>query len=87
MTCAGECVAWAHVWGRVRKQVCQLRNRRAHLPSSVLAPVPCRLFILYGDWRKVKALAARAQVLCEDGGDWERKNKLKVGRERGSGLG
>ncbi|EFJ50115.1 26S proteasome regulatory complex [Volvox carteri f. nagariensis] len=37
-----------------------------------------RLFILYGDWRRVKTLIARAQSLCEEGGDWERKNKLKV---------
>ncbi|PNH04218.1 putative 26S proteasome non-ATPase regulatory subunit 6 [Tetrabaena socialis] len=37
-----------------------------------------RLFMLYGDWSRVKSLVARAQTLCEDGGDWERKNKLKV---------
>ncbi len=26
----------------------------------------------------MKALVARAQTLCDEGGDWERKNKLKV---------
>lgn len=31
------------------------------------------------DWHGVKRLLARVQQLCDDGGDWERKNKLKVG--------
>jgi 26S proteasome regulatory subunit N7 len=30
------------------------------------------------DWAAVKAGIARAKVLCEEGGDWERKNRLKV---------
>eukprot|EP00967_Tisochrysis_lutea_P123153 scaffold204586_cov19-Tisochrysis_lutea.AAC.3 len=32
----------------------------------------------YGDWHAVKDLLAKAQRLCDSGGDWERKNKLKV---------
>lgn len=39
---------------------------------------PCRLAILYHDWLGVKKLLARAKVICEAGGDWEHKNKLKV---------
>lgn len=35
--------------------------------------------ILYHDWLGVKKLLARAKAICEAGGDWEHKNKLKVG--------
>ena len=35
--------------------------------------------MLYDDWRGVKKLLAKAKMLCDQGGDWERKNKLKVG--------
>jgi hypothetical protein len=38
----------------------------------------CRLAILYQDWHGVKKLLARAKTICEAGGDWEHKNKLKV---------
>ena len=31
-----------------------------------------------GDWRAVRAGLAQADALCEQGGDWERKNRLKV---------
>mmetsp|Transcript_24714 Transcript_24714/g.53924 ORF Transcript_24714/g.53924 Transcript_24714/m.53924 type:complete len:389 (+) Transcript_24714:125-1291(+) len=37
-----------------------------------------RLLMFYEDWRGVKKLLAKAKALCDDGGDWERKNKLKV---------
>lgn len=37
-----------------------------------------RLNILYEDWNAVKALLARGKALSDQGGDWERKNKLKV---------
>ncbi|KAL6763621.1 26S proteasome regulatory complex [Haematococcus lacustris] len=37
-----------------------------------------RLNMFYGDWHKVKVQLARAKQLCDEGGDWERKNKLKV---------
>mmetsp|Transcript_19099 Transcript_19099/g.32770 ORF Transcript_19099/g.32770 Transcript_19099/m.32770 type:complete len:387 (+) Transcript_19099:65-1225(+) len=37
-----------------------------------------RLAMFYCDWHLVKSLLARAQQLCDDGGDWERKNRLKV---------
>uniref|UniRef100_A0A7S3VTM2 26S proteasome regulatory subunit RPN7 n=1 Tax=Dunaliella tertiolecta TaxID=3047 RepID=A0A7S3VTM2_DUNTE len=37
-----------------------------------------RLCMYYGDWHAVKDLLAKAQRLCDSGGDWERKNKLKV---------
>lgn len=37
-----------------------------------------RLFMTLDDWQGVKKLLARVQVLCDNGGDWERKNKLKV---------
>lgn len=37
-----------------------------------------RLQILYEDWHAVKRLLAKAKTICEAGGDWEHKNKLKV---------
>lgn len=37
-----------------------------------------RLSMFFEDWHDVKKLLARAQQLCDDGGDWERKNRLKV---------
>ncbi len=42
--------------------------------------------MFYEDWRGVKKLLAKAKTLCDQGGDWERKNKLKVaakGRRQG----
>ena len=41
---------------------------------------PRRLELSRGDLRAVKALLEKAQGLCDKGGDWERKNKLKVRR-------
>lgn len=38
----------------------------------------CRLDIAAGDWHAVKAGLKSAAELCENGGDWERKNRLKV---------
>jgi len=37
-----------------------------------------RLDMALGDWRAVRAGLAQADALCEQGGDWERKNRLKV---------
>lgn len=37
-----------------------------------------RLAMFYEDWRGVKKLLLKAKTLCDAGGDWERKNKLKV---------
>eukprot|EP00197_Chlamydomonas_leiostraca_P006357 CAMPEP_0202865208 /NCGR_PEP_ID=MMETSP1391-20130828/5343_1 /ASSEMBLY_ACC=CAM_ASM_000867 /TAXON_ID=1034604 /ORGANISM="Chlamydomonas leiostraca, Strain SAG 11-49" /LENGTH=387 /DNA_ID=CAMNT_0049545013 /DNA_START=77 /DNA_END=1240 /DNA_ORIENTATION=+ len=37
-----------------------------------------RLFMSLDEWHGVKKLLARVQTLCDNGGDWERKNKLKV---------
>lgn len=37
-----------------------------------------RLDIAYGRWPEVKAGIAKASALCGEGGDWERKNRLKV---------
>lgn len=37
-----------------------------------------RLAILYDDWHAVKRLLGKAKGICEAGGDWEHKNKLKV---------
>ena len=34
--------------------------------------------MFYEDWRGVKKLLTKAKLLCDAGGDWERKNKLKV---------
>lgn len=43
--------------------------------------------MFYEDWHDVKKLLARGQQLCDDGGDWERKNRLKVrARLGGAGL-
>lgn len=38
--------------------------------------------MFYEEWREVKKLLGKAKTLCDQGGDWERKNKLKV---RGAG--
>ncbi len=38
----------------------------------------CRLDIAHGDWHAVKQNIEKASRLCEEGGDWERKNRLKV---------
>jgi hypothetical protein len=40
--------------------------------------------MFYEEWREVKKLLGKAKTLCDQGGDWERKNKLKV---RGGGKG
>lgn len=37
-----------------------------------------RLNIFFGDWHAVKRNIKAAKLLCDEGGDWERKNKLKV---------
>lgn len=37
-----------------------------------------RLFMLYGDWHGIKKLITKAKTVCDEGGDWDRKNKLKV---------
>jgi 26S proteasome regulatory subunit N7 len=37
-----------------------------------------RLAILYGEWPRVAALLAKARGVCDLGGDWEHKNRLKV---------
>ena len=47
-------------------------------PKMDLAHSLLRLDIFLGDWNAVKDGLERAQVLCSKGGDWERKNKLKV---------
>jgi hypothetical protein len=45
----------------------------------VLCVPPCRLELSRGDLAAVKAGLDKARGLCDKGGDWERKNKLKVG--------
>jgi 26S proteasome regulatory subunit N7 len=37
-----------------------------------------RLDMAYGDWRAVKGRLAAAAELAESGGDWERRNRLKM---------
>lgn len=37
-----------------------------------------RLDMAYEDWHAVKAGLKAAEELCASGGDWERKNRLKV---------
>lgn len=44
----------------------------------ICAWAACRLDIAAGDWHAVKAGLKAAGELCENGGDWERKNRLKV---------
>lgn len=34
--------------------------------------------IAFGDWHAVKQQLDKAKKLCDEGGDWERKNRLKV---------
>lgn len=47
-------------------------------PRMDLALSLLRLDISRGDWHAVKDGLDRAQTLCAKGGDWERKNRLKV---------
>ncbi|KAG2497130.1 hypothetical protein HYH03_004721 [Edaphochlamys debaryana] len=68
----GDREAAAPAYDAVEKKTASGGNRVDLLFSQI------RLQMLYGDWRKLKTLVARAQALCEEGGDWERKNKLKV---------
>lgn len=44
----------------------------------MLPLVPCRSDIAFGDWHAVKQQIDKAKKLCDQGGDWERKNRLKV---------
>lgn len=37
-----------------------------------------RSAIASGKWHSVKQHIEKAKKLCEEGGDWERKNRLKV---------
>ncbi|KAG2452331.1 hypothetical protein HYH02_003355 [Chlamydomonas schloesseri] len=64
--------AASKAYDEVEKKTASGGNRVDLLFSQI------RLAVLYSDWRAVKSLVARAQALCEEGGDWERKNKLKV---------
>ena len=47
-------------------------------PKMDLALALLRLDISRGDWHAVKDGIERAEALCAKGGDWERKNRLKV---------
>eukprot|EP00891_Asterochloris_glomerata_P007406 jgi/Astpho2/7406/fgenesh1_pm.00114_%23_14_t len=47
-------------------------------PKMDLAFSLLRLDIAHGDWHAVKQNIEKASRLCEEGGDWERKNRLKV---------
>ncbi|KAL4444612.1 hypothetical protein ABPG77_002429 [Micractinium sp. CCAP 211/92] len=47
-------------------------------PKMDLVFSQIRLELSRGDWRAVKAGLEKARGLCDKGGDWERKNKLKV---------
>jgi hypothetical protein len=38
---------------------------------------------MYEDWHAVKKLLGKAKQICDAGGDWEHKNKLKVSTELG----
>ena len=44
--------------------------------------IPCAVLhrsdIAFGNWHNVKQHIEKAKKLCEEGGDWERKNRLKV---------
>jgi len=47
--------------------------------SSSSAASQCgRSDIAFGDWHSVKQQIDKAKKLCDEGGDWERKNRLKV---------
>lgn len=61
----------------VHSQLLYASHRTLHRD---LLPRRCRLELSRGDWRAVKAGLEKARGLCDKGGDWERKNKLKVGQ-------
>jgi 26S proteasome regulatory subunit N7 len=47
-------------------------------PKMDLVFTQLRLLMFYEDWPSVKKMIAKAKQLSDAGGDWERRNKLKV---------
>lgn len=47
-------------------------------PKLDLSFARMRLFMARGDWLAIKKEMEQAEELCAQGGDWERKNRLKV---------
>ena len=56
----------------------QVRWHAASLGMSLTLCADDRLDMAYEDWHSVKAGLKAANELCASGGDWERKNRLKV---------
>lgn len=83
-----SCSLLVFVWQR-GPVLCRTPATRQNCKQSCVVLRLCvpvyinRLAILYHDWLGVKKLLARAKTICEAGGDWEHKNKLKVRRGRG----
>lgn len=47
-------------------------------PKLDLSFARMRIYMAQGDWHAIKKEMERADGLCAQGGDWERKNRLKV---------
>ena len=67
-------------WQGISQVVHMLQAAAEHcsLSMPVLLASCNRLDIAAERWSDVKASLAKAEALCAEGGDWERKNKLKV---------
>ena len=62
----------------IRQQVCRVDTSGSRQCSPSALVVVCRSDIAFGDWHAVKQQIDKAKKLCDEGGDWERKNRLKV---------
>ena len=55
-----------------------LFSQSASVCTTAKSAASLRSDIAFGDWHAVKQQLDKAKKLCDEGGDWERKNRLKV---------
>lgn len=74
------CITFLMPMYKVLENVPKSRNLLAgnRQPSRSQVMPFCRSDIAFGDWHAVKQQIDKAKKLCDEGGDWERKNRLKV---------
>jgi 26S proteasome regulatory subunit N7 len=55
-------------------------EKKSPSPNTKLTIAFCkvRLELLLGNWSEIKQLLDDAKIVCEKGGDWEKKNRLMV---------
>lgn len=74
--CARVRACWQRLPNHRHVNSCPRPDHAGRPPPLLLC---CSLELSRGDLRAVKAGLEKARGLCDKGGDWERKNKLKVG--------